>query len=125
MIRNSIVLFITLYYQIKVSRMNLYYSRLLDADNRDTTKVALADFESMLVSVIPYKAFTRFLGTEKPQMIPYLRIVHIYKLYQDDQEELGQLKQDLNSSHYTNSTMKSMSRKETTLEVERLRELME
>ena len=68
--------------------MNLYYSRLLDADNRDTTKVALADFEMLLVSVIPYKAFTRFLTSERSELLPYLRMIHLYKLYQDDQEEL-------------------------------------
>ena len=60
-LRNVIVTGITLYFQFRVSRSNLYYSRLLDADNRDTTKVALADFEMLLVSVIPYKAFARFL----------------------------------------------------------------
>ena len=81
MIRNLLILSITLYYQCKVSHMNLYYSRLLDSDNRDTTKVALADFEMLLISGLPYKAFSRFLTTERPEMIPYLKMIQLCKFY--------------------------------------------
>lgn len=48
----------------------------------------------LLASVLPYKAFSRFLSTEHPEMIPYLQMVHLCKLYQDDQEILEMLKED-------------------------------
>ena len=51
------------------------------ADNKDSTRVALQDFEMLLASVVPYKAFSSFLTTEHPEMTPYLQMVHICKLF--------------------------------------------
>ena len=55
--------------------------------------MALQDFEMLLVSVIPYKSFSRFLHKEHPEMVPYLQMVHLCKLYQDDQEMLQELQE--------------------------------
>ena len=79
-------------FQYRAANSQLYYSRLLDLNDKDSTKMALADLEMLLVSVIPHKAFSRFLNQDKPSMIPYLQMVHLCKLYQDDQEMLEILK---------------------------------
>lgn len=79
-LRDLTALTTTMYYQLKVSRQTLYYSRLIDADDQEA-KEALADFEILLVSVIPHRAFKRFLQEEHPEMIPYLQMVHLCKLY--------------------------------------------
>ena len=92
-LRDASVLSTTMYFQLKVSRQSLYYSRLIDADANEA-KEALADFEILLISVIPHRAFKRFLAEEHPEMLPYLQMVHLCKLYQDDQESLDQAMQD-------------------------------
>ena len=48
----------------------------------------------LLVSVVPYKAFSRFMHEKHPEMIPYLQMVHLCKLYQDDLEVLQEMKQE-------------------------------
>ena len=86
-----------LVFQIKAQYSQRYFSRILEYQDRDSTKVALQDFEMLLVSVVLYKAFSKFLHTEHPEMIPYLQMVHLCKLYQDDQEILTELEADLKS----------------------------
>lgn len=44
----------------------------------------LIDFELLLMSVIPHRYFISFLQTDKPNMLPYLQVIHLCKLYQDD-----------------------------------------
>lgn len=83
-LRDLFCLFIVIYFQYRASSSQLYYSRLLDLDDKDSTRAALKDFEMLLVSVVPHKAFTRFLTTEHSEMIPYLQMVHLCKLYQDE-----------------------------------------
>ena len=56
--------------------------------------MALQDFEMLLVSVVPHKAFSRFLTVEHPELIPYLQMVHLCKLFQDDQETLAELQEE-------------------------------
>ena len=46
----------------------------------------------LLDSVVPHRAFSRYLKKEQPEMIPYLQMVHLCKLYQDDQETLEEMK---------------------------------
>ena len=48
----------------------------------------------LLVSVVPHKAFSRFLTQEHPELVPYLQMVHLCKLFQDDQEILEELKEE-------------------------------
>lgn len=79
-------------FQYQATTSQLYFNRLLDINDKDSTRIALQDFEMLLVSVIPHKAFSRFLHEEKPEMIPYLQMVHLCKLYQDDLEVLQDLK---------------------------------
>lgn len=57
--------------------------------------MALEDFETLLTSVVPYKAFSKFLHADHPEMLPYLQMVHLCKLYQDDQEILTELEREL------------------------------
>ena len=47
----------------------------------------------LLLSVLPYKAFSRFLHKQHPEMVPYLQMVHLCKLTQEDQEMLQELKE--------------------------------
>ena len=70
-LRDASVLITTMYFQLKVSRQTLYYSRLIDADANEA-KEAINDFEILLVSVIPHRAFKKFLAEEHPEMLPYL-----------------------------------------------------
>ena len=42
----------------------------------------------LLVSVCPHRAFKTFLVEEHPDMLPYLQMIHLCKLYQDDHESL-------------------------------------
>ena len=81
-------------FQYKAATSQLYFSRLLDLNDKDSTRFALQDFEMLLASVVPYKAFSRFLSTEYPEMIPYLQMVHLCKLYQDDLEMLSELERE-------------------------------
>ena len=37
--------------------------------------MALEDFETLLTSVVPYKAFSKFLHADHPEMLPYLQMV--------------------------------------------------
>ena len=60
------------YFQYKAANSQLYFNRLLDLNDKDSTRVALEDFDMLLVSVVPYKAFSRFLNQQHPEMIPYL-----------------------------------------------------
>lgn len=69
----------------------MYFNRILENIDKDSTRVALADFETLLVSIVPYKSFSRFLHEEHLEMIPYLQMVHLCKLYQDEQEILDAL----------------------------------
>ena len=56
-------------------------------------RLALQDFDMLLLSVLPYKAFSRFLHKQHPEMVPYLQMVHLCKLTQEDQEMLQELKE--------------------------------
>ena len=89
LLRDTFCLICTMYFQIKVMRAPQFYSRLIDAD-ADEAKEAVNDFEVLLVSVIPHRCFKRFLVEEHPEMLPFLQMVHLCKLYQDDQESLEQ-----------------------------------
>lgn len=57
--------------------------------------MALQDFEMLLISVIPHKAFSKFLNAEHPEMLPYLQMVRICKLYQNDLEVLKEIQDEL------------------------------
>ena len=63
-------------------------------NDKDSTRIALDDFDMLLVSVIPHKTFSKFLHQEHQEMIPYLQMVHLCKLYQDDLEVLQELKDE-------------------------------
>ena len=56
--------------------------------------MALQDFDMLLVSVVPHRAFCKFLRTSHAEMIPYLQMVHLCKIYQDDLDTLEELKQE-------------------------------
>ena len=92
-LRDLVCLCIMVLFQYRAATSQLYFSRLLDSDGKDSAKLALQDFEMLLVSVVPHKAFQRFLSQEHPEMIPYLQMIHLCKLFQDDQEELEDLKE--------------------------------
>jgi len=80
-VRDFACLSVMVIFQCRADRSQLYFSRLLDLDDKDSARVALQDFEMLLVSVVPHKAFSRFLTVEHPEMIPYLQMVHLCKLY--------------------------------------------
>ena len=66
----------------------LWYTRtVLNAqtslEQQDET-ISLLDFDMMLVSVLPHKYFVSFLQEEKRSSLPYLQIIHIYKLYENE-----------------------------------------
>ena len=63
-------------------------------NDKDSTRVALQDFDMLLLSVIPYKAFSKYLHQSHKEMIPYLQMVHLCKLYQDDNEVLQEMKKE-------------------------------
>ena len=94
MARDFVCLLLIVLFQYRASSSQLYFSRLLDLDDKDSTKVALQDFDMLLVSVVPHKAFSRFLTQEHPELVPYLQMVHLCKLFQDDQEILEELKEE-------------------------------
>lgn len=48
---------------------------------------AFMDFDMMLVSVLPHKYFINFLQEDKMSHLPYLQLIHLYKLYNDDSEQ--------------------------------------
>ena len=56
--------------------------------------MALNDFDVLLDSVVPHRAFSNYLKKEYPEMVPYLQMVHLCKLYQDDKEMFEILKKD-------------------------------
>lgn len=56
--------------------------------------MALQDFDQLLVSVIPHRAFSKFVHEEHQEMVPYLQMVHLCKLYQDDLEVLKEVRDD-------------------------------
>jgi hypothetical protein len=49
----------------------------------------------MLVSVLPHKYFISFLQEEKRSFLPYLQIIHIYKLYENEYQTLKELEIEL------------------------------
>ena len=81
----------------------------LSFEQQDET-IALMDFDMMLISVLPHKYFVTFLQEDQSQLLPYLQIIHIYKLYLNELETLQSLDKalgelsDLTSSFVTVST---------------------
>ena len=66
----------------------LWYTRIVlnaqtSLEQQDET-ISLLDFDMMLVSVLPHKYFVSFLQEEKRSSLPYLQIIHIYKLYENE-----------------------------------------
>jgi len=66
----------------------LWYTRIVlnaqtSLEQQDET-ISLLDFDMMLVSVLPHKYFISFLQEEKRSSLPYLQIIHIYKLYKNE-----------------------------------------
>ena len=92
--RDLACLITMLVFQCRASASQLYFNRLLDVNDKDSTRVALQDFDMLLVSVIPYKTFSKYLHTKHKEMIPYLQMVHLCKLYQDDREVLQDMKNE-------------------------------
>ena len=110
-LRDLSVLGTMMFFQFTVSRKNLYYNRILEADQQEA-KAALADFEVLLVSVLPHRAFKTFLVEEHPDKLPYLQMIHLCKLYQDDHENLDAATQEhsiLVSKSMENSRLMSIT----------------
>ena len=59
--RDLLCLTIMVFFQYRASSSQQYFNRLLDQDDKDSARIALQDFDMLLVSVLPYKAFSRFL----------------------------------------------------------------
>ena len=76
-----------------MSRQTAYYTRILEADQNEA-KEAFADFEMLLVSIAPNRAFKTFLMEEYPDMLPYLQMIRLFKYYQDDDENLKKANQE-------------------------------
>ena len=53
------------------------------------------DFEMMLISVLPHKYFALYLQQEKSYFQPYLKIIHIIRLYSEESQTLQQLQAEL------------------------------
>jgi len=62
--RDFICLLVMIIFQYRAASSSLYFNRLMDLNDKDSTKVALEDFEMLLVSIVPHKAFSRFLNQE-------------------------------------------------------------
>lgn len=67
------------------------------------------DFDLLLMSVIPHKYFHKFLVEEKPETLPYLQIVRLYKLYKNDLDRLNAKLSELENQDYSNSLFKRKS----------------
>ena len=91
--RDLLCLLVMVFFQYKAATSQQYFNRLLDQDDKDTAQIALQDFDMLLLSVLPYKAFSRFLHQQHPEMVPYLQMIHLCKLYQDDQEMLQEIRE--------------------------------
>ena len=70
--RDLSCLLIMIVFQYRAASSQQYFNRLLDQDDKDSARLALQDFDMLLVSVLPYKAFSRFLHKQHPEMVPYL-----------------------------------------------------
>ena len=62
--RDFICLLVMIIFQYRAASSSQYFNRLMDLNDKDSTKVALEDFEMLLVSIVPHKAFSRFLNQE-------------------------------------------------------------
>ena len=47
------------------------------------------DFEMMLISFLPHKYFSQFLKQEKPKFQPYMQMIHLVRLYSDENQALS------------------------------------
>ena len=56
---------------------------------------AFLDFDMMLVSVLPHKFFINFLQEEKKTHLPYLQVIHLWKLYAFEAQELKQIETEI------------------------------
>ena len=74
--RDLLIFFNTLWCTYKVVKINTAVGM---ADQEDMN--AFLDFEMMLVSVLPHKFFINYLQEEKKTHLPYLQIIHLWKLY--------------------------------------------
>jgi hypothetical protein len=68
---------------------------------------AFMDFDMMLVSVLPHKYFISFLQEDKITHLPYLQLIHLYKLYSDEMEQLTEIEMEI--ARCTNITASSVS----------------
>ena len=71
-VRDLACLAVLVIFQYRAASTQLYFNRLLDLNDKDSTKHVLQDFEMLLVSVVPHKAFSKFIRLEHTAMIPYL-----------------------------------------------------
>ena len=94
LMRDFLCLAIMLFYQCRVQNRSIIFNRLLDLTDKDSTKVALNDLEMLLESVVPYMYFEKYLDKKKPEMIPYLQMVHLCKMYRVECEMLQGLLED-------------------------------
>lgn len=53
------------------------------------------DFEMMLISVLPHKYFALYLQQEKSYLQPYLKMIHIVRLYSDESQTLEHFEAEL------------------------------
>ena len=71
-VRDLACLAVLVIFQYRAASTQLYFNRLLDLNDKDSTKHVLQDFEMLLVSVVPHKAFSKLIRLEHTAMIPYL-----------------------------------------------------
>jgi hypothetical protein len=89
-VRDATTMLITCYFCFRVIRQQRMVARLTGEDNDPTN--ALLDFDMLLMSVLPHKYFIKFLQEQHSRKMPYLQMIHLCKLYQDDLQNLAQLK---------------------------------
>lgn len=70
---------------------------------------AFMDFEMMLMSVLPHKYFALYLQQEKPQLQPYLQMIHIVRLYSEEGQVLAEKEEQLEKEQRNQANKRTLS----------------
>jgi len=77
------VLAITWYYVIKIDSLAVSQRLKSIEDGERETHVHLFEFSSVILSVLPYQYFKSYLMQHKRHFLPYLRVMMLYKQWQE------------------------------------------
>ena len=91
MIRDLTVLAITSYYLYKVNSFQVTQRLKSIEDGERETHVHLFEFSSVILSVLPCQYFKSFLSVKHKSCLHYLRVLMLYKQWQDLTVEIEEI----------------------------------